>query len=140
MHPPSDETKVFILDDNIISLMIAEELLVERGFAVVKMSTPNGFLAKLGYERPEVLIFDPTMPRLDLEAVISAIKESPKLEDTALILYSDLEPQEIYELARQYGLDGYFCKSLEITKLPEFIDQLYESQPRTNDHDDHSDE
>ena len=59
-----EKRKIMILDDNIISLMIAEELLVSHGYDVVKMSAPHGCIAKLDYEMPDVLLIDIGMPRL----------------------------------------------------------------------------
>ena len=58
---PGEKRKIMILDDNIISLMIAEELLVQHGYEVVKMSAPHGCIAKLDYEQPDVLLIDIAM-------------------------------------------------------------------------------
>lgn len=120
--------RVFIVDDNVISIMMVEEHLRERGFHVIKMSTASGLLAKLEYAKPDVLLIDPTLPKMDLEHTIKGIRASKELADLAVVLYCDLDPSEGYELAQRHQMDGYFCKSVALTKLPDFIDGLFEEE------------
>lgn len=122
----AERETVFILDDNVISIMTTEDVLQQSGYQVVKMSSASGLLAKLEYAKPHVMLLDPTLPRLDIEATLAEIRSSAELQDLAIVLYCDLEPQESYEIARSHALDGYFCKRLEVSKLPIYIDQLFD--------------
>ncbi|MCA9519917.1 MAG: response regulator [Myxococcales bacterium] len=120
---------IFILDDNVISIMTTEDVLLQNGYEVVKMSSASGLVAKLEYARPDVMLLDPTLPRLDIDATLDEIRASTELSNLAIVLYCDLEANETYEIARQHRLDGYFCKSLEVSKLPQYIDQLFDESP-----------
>jgi response regulator RpfG family c-di-GMP phosphodiesterase len=120
-----EKRKVMILDDNIISLMIAEELLVAHGYDVVKMSAPHGCLAKLDYEMPDVLLIDIAMPRLASDDLLESIHSSQEHEDLIIVLYSDMEAEKLEQVCHDKDINGYFCKSMEISKLPEFIDQFF---------------
>ena len=120
-----EKRKVMILDDNIISLMIAEELLVAHGYDVVKMSAPHGCVAKLDYEMPDVLLVDIAMPRLAADDLLDTIRAAPEHEDLIIVLYSDMEAERLEKICHAKDINGYFCKSMDITKLPEFIDRFF---------------
>ena len=120
-----EKRKVMIVDDNIINLMIAEELLVNHGYDVVKISAPHGCVAKLDYEQPDVLLIDITMPRLPADDVIEAIRNSPDHEDLIVVLYADMEAEALEKICHAKDINGYFCKSMDVTKLPEFIDRFF---------------
>jgi len=120
-----EKRKVMILDDNIISLMIAEELLVAHGYEVVKMSAPHGCVAKLDYEMPDVLLVDIAMPRLATDDLLDTIRTAPEHEDLIIVLYSDMEAGRLEKLCHAKDINGYFCKSMDIAKLPEFVDRFF---------------
>ncbi len=120
-----EKRKVMILDDNIISLMIAEELLTKHGYDVVKMSAPHGCVAKLDYEMPDVLLIDIAMPRLASDDLLETIRNSQDHEDLIVVLYSDLEADELEKICHSKDANGYFCKSMDVQRLPEFIDRFF---------------
>lgn len=120
-----EKRKIMIVDDNIISLMIAEELLVNHGYGVVKMSAPHGCVAKLDYEMPDVLLLDITMPRLAGDDLIDAIHGASDHEDLIVVLYADMEAEDLEKICHAKDINGYFCKSMDVTKLPEFIDRFF---------------
>ncbi len=122
---PGEKRKVMVLDDNIISLMIAEELLVAHGYEVVKMSAPHGCIAKLDYEMPDVLLIDIGMPRLAADDLLDQIRNSRDHEDLVIVLYSDMAAEELEKLCHAKDVNGYFCKSMDVTRLPDFVDRFF---------------
>lgn len=122
---PGEKRKVMVLDDNIISLMIAEELLVAHGYDVVKMSAPHGCIAKLDYEMPDVLLIDIGMPRLAADDLLDQIRNSRDHDDLVIVLYSDMAAEELEKLCHAKDVNGYFCKSMDVTRLPDFVDRFF---------------
>jgi CheY-like chemotaxis protein len=122
---PGEKRKVMVLDDNIISLMIAEELLVSHGYDVVKMSAPHGCIAKLDYEMPDVLLIDIAMPRLAADDLLDQIRGSRDHEDLVVVLYSDMAAEDLEKLCHAKDVNGYFCKSMDVARLPGFIDRFF---------------
>ncbi len=122
---PGEKRKVMVLDDNIISLMIAEELLVAHGYEVVKMSAPHGCIAKLDYEMPDVLLIDIGMPRLAADDLLDQIRNSRDHDDLVIVLYSDMAAEELEKLCHAKDVNGYFCKSMDVTRLPDFVDRFF---------------
>ena len=122
---PSEKRKVMLLDDNILSLMIAEDVLTKSGYDVVKLTATHGWVAKLDYEQPDVLLVDVTMPRLLTDDLFETVENSKDHEDLAVVVYSDLDVGELEELCQERNLHGYFCKAMDIRQLSEFVDQFF---------------
>ena len=79
--------KVMLLDDNIMDVMEAEDYLREGGYDVVTLSSPNGALSKIEYERPEILLLDLHMPRLNTQDLIDTLRASEEYEDMVIVLF-----------------------------------------------------
>ena len=118
--------KVMILDDHILDVMHAESALRNGGYDVVKMSSPNGVMAKLDYERPEILLLDVTMNRINVRGFLDSLRQSSDHEDLIVVLFSDLDAEELQEWCRDHDIHGYYCKSMDISKVPQFLDNFYE--------------
>lgn len=118
--------KVMIVDENVLDVMKAETALRRGGYEIVKMSTPHGVLAKLDYERPEILLLDVTMTRLNMRTLLETLRTSPEHEDLIIVLFSDLEAEVLQQWCREHDIHGYYCKSMDITRVSEFLDNFYE--------------
>lgn len=118
--------KVMILDDNILDVMEAESRLKEGGYEVVVLSSPNGALSKLEYERPEILLLDLQMPRLNVQELLDTLRSSPEYEELVIVLFSDLEAERLQEFCIDNDINGYFCKSMDVSQIASFIDRFYE--------------
>lgn len=118
--------KVMILDDNILDVMQAERALNAGGYDVVRMSTPSGALAKLDFERPEILLLDVTMKRLDIQQFLGTIQASVDHEDLIVVLFSDLDAETLQQWCVDNDIHGYYCKSMDIDQVPAFLDNFYE--------------
>jgi FixJ family two-component response regulator len=74
------EPRVFVVDDEGISLRAVERLLRSHGYNVCSFSSPKAFLEQLPYPGPACLVLDMSMPELTgLE-----VQESMALEAMAL--------------------------------------------------------
>ena len=122
----TEKRKVVILDDNLVSLMTTEEILQRSGYEVVKMLAPNGCVAKLLYERPDIFLLDISMPHLSLGDLIEELHEAPELDQMVTVLYADIEAETLEQICREKDLNGYFNKTMDQELLPEFLDQFFE--------------
>jgi CheY-like chemotaxis protein len=120
-----DKRKVMLIDDNIISLMVTAEVLTTHGYAVAKTASAKGCVAKLEYELPDVVLVDPSMPQLGIDRLVEAINADDLGKDIAIVLFSDRPIQELEETCKSKNMNGYFSKSIEVTRLPEFIDVFF---------------
>lgn len=118
--------KVMILDDNILDVMEVEEHLGEGGYEVVTLSSPNGVLSKIDYEQPEILLLDLQMPRLNMDELLEELRGVSDYEDLVIVLYSDMEAEKLQQYCINNDINGYFCKSMDITQITDFLDNFYE--------------
>jgi len=118
--------KVMVLDDSIMDVMKAEKHLAGAGYEVVTLTSPNGALSKIDYERPEILLLNIEMPRLNVEDLLETLRSSAEYDDLVIVLFSDMEAEELQKLCIENDINGYFCKSMDITQIPQFLDNFYE--------------
>lgn len=117
--------RVLILDSNILDVIEAEDRLKSAGFTVSKLASPNGALAKIEYERPDILLLDITMPRLNVQEVLDGVRADPDLEDIVVVLFSDLDAPTLQSMCMDNDIHGYFSKSMDIRRIGEFLEQFY---------------
>lgn len=118
--------KVMILDDNILDVMEVEDFLREGGYNVVSLSSPNGAFSKIEYESPEILLLDLEMKRLNVSDLLETLRSTPEYEDLVIVLFSDIEAERLQEFCIENDINGYFCKSMDISQIAEFLDNFYE--------------
>ena len=115
-----------ILDENVLDVLRAKKVLVEAGYEVVKLASPNGADAKLEYENPDILLLDVGMSRLNLQSFLAFVHATPKFEDLIIVLFSNLDAEMLQQFCVDNDIHGYFCKSMGISKVAEFLDHFYE--------------
>ena len=114
-----------LIDDNIISLMVTAEVLSTHGYAVTKTASAQGCIAKLEYEQPDVLLIDPAMPRLPIDTLLETIREGEIDKDVSVVLFSDQPASELIKTTQSKRMNGYFSKSIEVTRLPEYMENFF---------------
>ena len=120
-----DKRKVMLIDDNIISLMGTAEVLSTHGYTVAKTASAKGCIAKLEYEEPDVVLVDPSMPMLAIDQLLDAIRSDDISKDISVVLFSDKSSKELVSMCELKNMNGYFSKSIEVTRLPEYIDVFF---------------
>lgn len=118
--------KVLIVDDNLLDVMNAEQHLEEGGYEVVRLASPNGTLSKIDYEQPDVLMVDIQMDRLNADDLIETLRNAPDYSDLVVVAYSDMEADELQDYCVEKDINGYFCKSMDVTQIAEFLDNFFE--------------
>ncbi len=117
--------KIMLVDDNIISMMVTDEVLTSHGYRVSKTTSPNGCIAKIEYEEPDLLLIDVEMARLAVDDLFSSLVNNKEHPDLVVVIFSNMEPGELQDLCQTKDAHGYFSKSMDVTRLPEFIDYFF---------------
>ena len=124
----AEKRKVLIVDDNILDVMDAEEKLDEVGYGVVKLSTPHGIIAKIDHVQPDVLLLDISMARLNVDQVLDSLRVNPDHEEMVIVLFSDIEAETLQQICLDKDVHGYFCKSMDISRIATFLDNFFERE------------
>lgn len=117
--------RVLIIDSNLMDVLKVEKHLIRDGFTVSKLTGANGALARIEYERPDVVLLDITMPRLNVQDVLDALRSDEELEDVVVVLFSNLDGPTLQAMCQENNIHGYFSKSMDMTMIGQFIDQFF---------------
>jgi excisionase family DNA binding protein len=90
---------ILVVEDSSALRRLYELTLARWPFPVRVMTASDGHeaLIRLGLHRPDLLIADLNMPKLDGFHMLEAIRAIPELNDMAIVAVTGLEPKEILE-------------------------------------------
>ncbi|WP_054204164.1 EAL domain-containing protein [Pseudoalteromonas porphyrae] len=109
---------VLIIDDDSLQLKFTELQFIHAGFDT--MTAINGIdgLVIAKKKRPNIIVSDVLMPKMDGFQLCKAIKLNPLLTETPVVLVSANYIEEIDKsLASKIGANGYVYRSLGIQKV-----------------------
>ncbi len=100
--------KILIIDDDPIFLRLVDELLTSQGFEVLKAGGRQEGLRLLFAEKPDLVLLDVVMPRMDGWQVCQRIRE---ISDVPIIMLTGKQKaQEDIVRGLDYGADEYLFK------------------------------
>jgi len=114
--------RIVIVDDCRLSCAIAKDILTDAGFDVVTATT--GLEANphiYGSPRPDLILLDIEMPMLKGDQKVRLLKERPSSKDIPVLLISSKREEDLAEIARLSGADGFLCKPLRKDSLFEAL-------------------
>lgn len=117
--------KVLIAEDNAINRELLRELLEPRGYAVFEASNGIEALQLLETTRPDVLLLDIGMPKLDGFAVLEKIRSNPQVADLTVLAVTAYAMTGDREKILNAGFDGYLSKPVNSRLLTEELDRLF---------------
>lgn len=118
--------KVMVVDDDLMNVMQAEEVLEEGGYDVVRLSSSSGALSKIDFEQPDALLVDITMERLNAEDLIGTLRDSPDHSGVVIVVYADMEAETLEEYCHEHDVNGYFRKSMEVSQITDFLGNFFD--------------
>ncbi len=136
----NQDKKLLIVDDDPDMLVAMEAVLASHGYKVIKAQDGEEALEKLVQERPDLMLMDLLMPRMDGFAVCRELKEPRRVKEypkvPVLILTSTREEagRRRYELETGLDLDvdDYIEKPIEPHILVERVERLLEKSAGTD--------
>ncbi len=101
---------VLVVDDSLTVRRVTQRLLVREGYRVVLAKDGLDALEKLAAERPQVVLSDIEMPRMDGFELVRNIRNSANLRDLPVIMITSRIAQKHRDLAAELGVDHYMGK------------------------------
>ena len=123
--------KVMIVDDDKYILDLVKLSLIHKNFELIEARDGVEALEKVRVQKPDLLILDLMMPKLDGREVCSMIRKSPATEDIPIIMLTAktqvLDKVEGFRL----GADDYVTKPFNPLELEARVDALLQRQSRS---------
>jgi chemosensory pili system protein ChpA (sensor histidine kinase/response regulator) len=101
---------VMVVDDSLTVRRVTQRLLVREGYRVVLAKDGLDALEKLAEERPQVVLCDIEMPRMDGFELVRNIRNTASLRDLPVIMITSRIAQKHRDLAAELGVDHYMGK------------------------------
>ena len=110
-------TRVLLIDDDPRVRRQCATLLKLEGFQVFEASDGRSGLALAQAERPEVVVCDVTMPRMNGHAALEALRADPQLAGTVFIFLTGNSEMSDLRVGMNLGADDYLIKPVDADQL-----------------------
>jgi two-component system alkaline phosphatase synthesis response regulator PhoP len=116
--------KILVVDDEIYIVHILDFSLGIEGYEVMTALDGEQALAKVAQDKPDLIVLDIMMPRLDGYETCKALKGNPDTKDIPVILLSAKGRNVDQKVGFEVGADDYITKPFSPRKLVERINAI----------------
>ena len=124
---------ILVVDDENHIRRLVEVNLVRGGYRVSQAFDGRDALEKMESERPDMIVLDWMMPRMDGFALLVHLKKDPKTaEIPILMLTAKAQDADIFA-GWASGVDGYLTKPFNPMELMMFVRRVFDAQKGLQD-------
>jgi CheY-like chemotaxis protein len=120
--------KVLLVDDSNTVLMMEKMILAKGAFDIVTARDGDEAIAKAKSEKPDVILLDVMMPRLDGLMACAEIRRDPETAHIPIIMVTTRGEEQNVETAFRNGATDYVTKPINglelLTKLQNVLGQV----------------
>jgi DNA-binding response OmpR family regulator len=102
--------KVMLIEDDKFLSSLLRARLEKDGVTVIQMFDGENAIQCLSEERPDLVVLDLIMPKINGFEVLKSLSMTPGIDQTPVIIVSNLAQDSDIEKARQLGAKAYFVK------------------------------
>ncbi len=113
----AERSKVLLVDDDEVTLLLTAEALRERGFELVEAASGEQLLAMLNDWTPDIVVLDAMMPGLDGFATCQALRALAGFEHMPVLMLTGLDDEASINRAYQVGATDFLVKSTQWSLL-----------------------
>jgi two-component system cell cycle response regulator DivK len=113
--------KVLVVDDNQDNRELVIKVLKSKGYLIMEAADGEIALQKLTKERPDLILMDISLPKIDGYEVTRRLKEQESFKDIPIIALTAHAMKGDREKAIEAGCDGYIPKPINVRELPDQI-------------------
>lgn len=104
------KAKVMVVDDSPTELKLMSEPFVSQGYNLITATDGEEAIRKVESERPDLIVLDVIMPKLNGFNVCRHIKKSDKLKGIKIILLTSKNQESDKFWGEKQGADAYMTK------------------------------
>ncbi len=114
--------KILVVDDSSSALNLTRYALEGAGYNVITKREAVLVSSTILHEKPDIVLLDVNMPSVQGDKLVEIIRNHPANAGTMLLLYSIKPAEELEELVRECGADGFLQKGSDANLLASQID------------------
>src|SRR2546427_734598 len=114
---PEPAAKILVADDDQSLVRTLTWILKENGYEVVTAPGGEGLLGKLEDERPNLLLLDIMMPKVDGLQLLARMKADDRFRDVPVLMISSMPPEEATVKSLGLGAADFISKPFRVREL-----------------------
>ena len=122
----TERKRLVLIDDSEVTLAVMAPLLTEAGFEVRAVSSLRKFINAVLDWKPHLIVTDLYMPEMSGAELCAWLRKQVQTAKTPVIICSSAPDQELEEVVRAVGADGYVSKQAGPEALPAKLQALCE--------------
>ena len=124
------QAKVLVVDDEVYILHILDFILGAENYDVITAMNGEQALEKVREEKPDLIVLDIMMPKLDGYETCRLIKSDPKTKAIPVILLTAKGREVDQKLGREVGASDYITKPFSPSKLIDRVQSILSASRR----------
>jgi two-component system cell cycle response regulator DivK len=113
--------KVLIVEDNEDNRELVVKVLRNKGYEIVQAADGEEALEKAVAERPDLILLDISLPKLDGYEVAKRLKSMEEFQEIPIIAFTAHAMKGDREKVIVAGFEGYISKPVNVRELPEQV-------------------
>jgi putative two-component system response regulator len=127
--------RILIVDDEPANIQVLTRLMTNRGYQVVSASDGELALAAIARERPDIVLLDVQMPKLDGFEVCRRVKSDPTTRLIPIVLITGLDGTDDRVSGIEAGADDFLTKPFNVPELEARVRSLLRMKRYTDELD-----
>ncbi len=116
--------KILIADDRSEVVELVKVTLEGEGYQSIDASDGREALEKIKREKPDLVLLDIVMPKMDGFEVLSQLKKDPVLKEIPIIMLTAKGQKSDQEKGKELGATGYIIKPFSPLALLKRIEEI----------------
>ena len=120
----ADFKKVLIVDDSVTILEIVKKFIGNKTYEVITANNGVSGLKMAELEKPDVVLLDIMLPKMDGYEVCRRIRNNADLAKTKILIFSVKSDKASMDTAYKAGADDYLTKESGLEIIADRVDRL----------------
>ena len=127
-HGARKKNIVMVVDDSLTVRRVTQRFLQREGYQVILAKDGVDALEKLQDVKPDVMLVDIEMPRMDGFDLIRNVRSDSRVSQTPIIMITSRTASKHRNYAMELGANEYYGKPFQETQLLESIEELVNNE------------
>jgi len=116
--------KILIVDDKLEVVELVRATLEGEGYQIISASDGREALEKIGKEKPDLVLLDIIMSKMDGFEALAKAKKDPQTKDIPIIMLTAKGQQLDKDKGRRLGAEDYIVKPFSPSHLLRKIEEI----------------
>lgn len=124
--------RILVVDDNLVNLKLASDLMACEGYAVDRAENAEAALAAIDANRPDLILMDLALPGMDGLTLTRLLRSQESTRRIPVVALTAFAMKRDEEKAMEAGCDAYVAKPFDTRTLPGILAALIDASARAD--------